>query len=224
MAFYGIKRSKALAEANFEPALLLLRVFGFDARSSDLLDDLMKYWSYQGPIRLIAAPDLASRTIDHGKLLLFLAKRLDSLFIRNADDLKQRLMALRSQRDPDGRFRVEPFYCQGEVWRRAVQELMGLSHIVVMDLREFDKDRISCIFEIETLLDIIPADRILLLIDNSTVIQDLREILDSKWQRLVTTSPNLRTAEAELMIFEVEESRKSIAKGVISYANQLAQP
>ncbi|MGI9508751.1 MAG: hypothetical protein ACR2QJ_05310 [Geminicoccaceae bacterium] len=224
VARYGLERGRAVAGENAEPALLLLRVFGFDARSSILLDDLASSWSYQGPIRLIAAPDLASRTIDHGKLLLFLAGRLDRLFLRNRDDLDQRLATLKSKRDPDGRFRVEPLYCQGDVWRQTVQALMTRSHLIVMDLRGFDKDRPGCIFEIETLLDVVPVERILLLIDDSTIMPDLQGILDSKWQGLAITSPNIAGEGSELLVLETKPSRAPITNSVISYASQLAPP
>lgn len=53
--------------------LLLLRVFGFSRRSSRLMDLIAARWRYIGNIFLIAAPDLASRTIEPGKLLALFA-------------------------------------------------------------------------------------------------------------------------------------------------------
>lgn len=71
--------------------LLLLRVFGFRGRSSRLFDLIGSRWRYLGSIRVIAAPDLASRTIEASKLLAFVRGRLGGLFVRDEAALFQRL-------------------------------------------------------------------------------------------------------------------------------------
>jgi hypothetical protein len=59
--------------------LLLLRIFGFSRRSSRLMDLIAARWRYNGNIYLIAAPDLAARKIEPGKLLALFRGRLDRI-------------------------------------------------------------------------------------------------------------------------------------------------
>ena len=63
--------------------LLLLRVYGFGRRSRRLLDLLGTRWRLLGSIDLIAAPDLASRTVEPSTFLEFVRGRLKRLFIRS---------------------------------------------------------------------------------------------------------------------------------------------
>ncbi|MGH1488481.1 MAG: hypothetical protein ACRBK7_03670 [Acidimicrobiales bacterium] len=199
--------------------LLLLRVFGDRDRSSRLLDDLRNYWSYLGTIRLISAPDLASHVIDHRTVLLFVSGRLRSLFLRNTDDLQRRLAEVDDQRQSDGRYRLEPLYCQGDVWRQAVQSLMTSAQLVLMDLRSFDRTRQGCIFEIDRLLDLVPTERIVLLVDQATDLDFLNEVLYTKWARLEPYSPNHTARRAQLVRLRVDDAKTSPTDWLISYAS-----
>jgi hypothetical protein len=80
--------------------LLLLRVFGFSRRSSRLMDLIATRWRYSGNISLIAAPDLAARTIEPGKLLALLRGRLGRLFVHDRTELEQRLVEIDERRRP----------------------------------------------------------------------------------------------------------------------------
>ncbi len=200
----------ALAESTtgsaHQPALLLLRVFASDSRSQRLLDDLAHHWSYLGPIRLISAPDVARHVINHHTVLLFLSGRLTELFIRERKDLYRRLALLTSRRDPDGHFRMEPFFCQGDSWRSTVRHLITASDITVMDLRSFDRTREGCVYEIEALLDLVPLDRLLILVDHTTNGDDLRSVLDRKWRHLAPDSPNRGAVSPDVRVLPVADS------------------
>ncbi len=200
--------------------LLLLRVFGDRDRSSRLLDDLRNYWSYLGTIRLISAPDLASHVIDHRTVLLFVSGRLRHIFLRDTADLQRRLAEIDDQRQSDGRYQLEPLYCQGDVWRQAVQALMTSAQLVLMDLRSFDRTRQGCIFEIERLLDLVPTERIVLLVDQATDLGFLDEVLHTKWARLDAGSPNHTPRRAQLVRLTVDDDSTSPTDWLLRYANR----
>jgi hypothetical protein len=176
--------------------LLLLRVFGFGRRSSRLMDLIAARWRYVGSIDLIAAPDLAARTIEPGKLLAFVRGRLGRLFVRDQGELARRLAAIDDRRDPDGRFRVNELFCAGDVWRSAVQALMADAHLVVMDLRGFGRQHQGCVFELQALLDVVPLERLVLVVDGTTELAFLEQVLDARWRELRVDSPNAGTAAA----------------------------
>ena len=148
--------------------LLLLRVFGDASRTERLFDQVAARWRWLGPVTMIAAPDVAARTVDPGDFLEFATGRLLARFIKSAADLDSRLQFLDSEPDPDGRFRVNELCCQADTWRAAVVGLMDRADAVLMDLREFSAKRAGCAFELQQLGQRIEAGRLVLAVDDTT--------------------------------------------------------
>ena len=118
LTLHAALRPTMAAAISRPPArLLLLRVFGFGRRSRRLLDLLGTRWRLLGSIDLIAAPDLASRTVEPSTFLEFIRGRLRHLFIRTPDDLRQRLAAIDHRPDPDARFRINQLFCSDDSGR-----------------------------------------------------------------------------------------------------------
>ena len=115
--------------------LLLLRVFGYTARTERLFDRIGARWRLFGPVMMIAAPDVAARTVDPGDYLHWLTGRIDELFVSTRADLDARLAALDAAPDPDGRYRVNEFCCRDNTWQATVVELMQRADAVIMDVR-----------------------------------------------------------------------------------------
>ncbi len=203
--------------------LLLLRVFGFDRRSSRLFDLVASRWRYLGPIRLIAASDLASRTIDPGKLFAFVQGRLRNLFVHNETELASRLKELDERPDPDGRFRISELFCAGEVWRTAVRRLIADTDLVVMDLRSFSKKNEGCAFELQTLLDAAPLDRLVLLIDRDTDVDLLKNLLEARWRDLSAASINVSAANPSVPLLKVDEAESGIVRCLMQRAARFRQ-
>jgi hypothetical protein len=200
--------------------LLLLRVYGFGRRSRRLLDLLGTRWRLLGSIDLIAAPDLASRTVEPSTFLEFVRGRLKRLFIRSPDDLKQRIASLDDKPDPDARFRINQLFCSDDMWKAAVIHLMGTASLVAMDLRGFGPHRRGCVYELETLLDTVPLDRLVFLIDWSTDRKGLEGILFAHWQRLAVDSPNLVAVHPKLRMLDVSWSDALAVRQLLTIAEE----
>ena len=203
--------------------LLLLRVFGFGRRSSRLMDLIAARWRYIGNICLIAAPDLAARTIEPGKLLALLRGRLGRLFVHNRSELEHRLVEIDDRRDPDGRFRIAELFCAGDVWRAAVTSLMTDAHVVVMDLRSFGRMHQGCVFELQTLLDTVPLEQLILLVNSTTELEFVKQILGARWQELRTDSPNARTDTPTARLIEVNGSESRAVRHLMRVAAAMAR-
>ena len=200
--------------------LLLLRVYGFGRRSRRLLDLLGTRWRLLGSIDLIAAPDLASRTVEPSTFLEFVRGRLKRLFIRTPDDLKQRILSLDDKPDPDARFRINQLFCSDDMWKAAVTHLMGTASLVAMDLRGFGPHRRGCVYELETLLDTVPLDRLVFLIDWSTDRKGLEAVLFAHWQRLAVDSPNLVSVHPTLRMLDVSGSDTLAVRQLLAIAEE----
>ncbi len=168
-----------------EVTLLLLRVFGFRARSERLLDELGHTWRYAGPVTLISAPDLATSYVEPHEFYDFLGGRLSRAFVKNSEDLTRRVGQMDTRPDPDGRYRVNEFFCHTDTWQPTMRALAHRSTAVLMDLRSFAETNQGCTYELQQLLDIVPLNRIVLLIDETTDRALLDRMLQDMWQNLV---------------------------------------
>ncbi len=212
LAYLGItKIGYYFLQAQFNPIpgkpVLYLRVFGYSRRASRLADLLRARWRYSGSLRLIAAKDLAGRAITPVMLRAFLLRRLREFFIETQGDLERRIASLRTRRDPDGSFRTELLFCNGGSWRETVRRLMTDSHGVVMDLRSFNRQNRGCVFELQTLLDLVAVSRIMLIVDSrpgpaQTDVAFLQEVMTDAWTHLAVTSPNHSIAEPVLRLID----------------------
>jgi hypothetical protein len=186
--------------------LLLLRVFGAQRRSERLYDLFNARWRHRGSMQMIGAPDLATSTLEPHEFLDFLSGRLRRSFIRGPADLERRIATLDLAADPDGRFRVNELFCEDAAWRPAVARLMARSEVVLMDLRRFSSANRGCIFELQALIDAVPLERLILLIDRDTEFPLLRRTLLELWQRMSGASPNARPRRSTLRFLMVERS------------------
>lgn len=132
--------------------LLLLRVFGESGkrrRSTErVFDEIAQGWRFRGSVQLIGGKDLASRMLNPGDLLGFIEGRVGDQFVRDGADLARRLREFDARPDPDGRYRVNGFYCFDDTWRPTLQALLAQSDVVLMDLRGFTRENSGCIFEL----------------------------------------------------------------------------
>ncbi len=154
--------------ARHVPTLLLLRVFGYTARTEHLFDRVAARWRLIGPVTMIAAPDVTARTIDAGDYLRWLTGRVDELFVTSRASLDAKLAALDLNPDPDGRFRINEFCCRDSTWQATVVELMLRADAVIMDVRGITQARRGCEFELQQLAQRLPPQRLVLVVDGTT--------------------------------------------------------
>ena len=211
----GMWPASRVARRRTPVRLLLLRVFGRRRRSERLYDLLSARWRYAGPIHMIGAPDLASSTIDPDKFLDFLAGRLRQRFILEPVDLQARIATLDERCDFDARWRVGELYCGNDTWRDAVRALMARSDVAAMDLRGFGPENQGCVFELHSLLDLVPAQRIALLVDRTTKIDFLQATVQSCLDRMSAISPDLLN-DGHITVLEVDSNELAVVKRLLA--------
>jgi hypothetical protein len=150
--------------------LLLLRVFGHGRRTERLLEELTLRWRPFGTVDLIAGGDLALRNIDPSEFYAFLTGGLAREFIQGEADLEERLTRRDDRQDPDGRFRVNQFFCHRDTWQPTLGRLVAGCDAVLMDLRDFDHRRVGCRYEIGRLAEHAGTKPIILLVNGKTQI------------------------------------------------------
>jgi hypothetical protein len=128
-------------------------------------------------VQLIGGTDLAARTADPGEMLSFVEGRIEDHYVSTVAEVPRRVQSLDFDRDPDGRFRVNDVYCLNDTWQRMFQAVLAVTDRVVMDLRGFSQTKSGCRFELEQLAMRVPADRIVLVTDQTTDEALLRSIV-----------------------------------------------
>src|SRR5574343_2001980 len=150
------------------PTLLVLRVFRQDANVQGIFDRVVERCRLTGNTVLIAGTDLAERTIDADDIFTFLDGRLAERFIHRPEDVTRRLGAFEWQPDAEGRYRVNECYCHDTTWQQALAELLKVSDVVLMDLRNFVAANQGCLYELQTLSAIPELQRVVVLVNDRT--------------------------------------------------------
>jgi len=195
--------------------LLLLRVFGFDRRIQRFLQDIGQRWRRMGPIRLVAGADLVNATIEPHEFFNFMNGRLSRAFVKDRQDALGRLSASPIEADPDGLYRVEDYFCHADTWRMTVSILARSSDAILMDLRGFTVDNQGCVFELECLVASAPLDRILLLVDHTTDIGAVEDVLRRAWSVMPESSPNRGAGPKRLRILRASANRRQTRDSVL---------
>jgi hypothetical protein len=210
----GFKLTGIARAPNTSPTLLLLRVFALGGKSERLFDALSKRWLRAGPISMIAGPDLVTSTVEPHEFLDFIGGRLTRSFVSDDDDLKRRLTAMDLGADPDGRYRVNEFFCYADTWKETMRSLATAADAVLMDVRGFSSSNQGCIFELQQLLDSVPLPRVVFLIDAYTDRAFLERVLQEAWQHRRADSPNRRGTEPPARLLLVG-SRSADVRGLL---------
>ena len=201
--------------AGASASLLFLRVFAGGGENARLVDDLGLSWRHVGPINLIAGPDLATAHLDPHEFLAFVTGRLSREFVRGPDDLRARLHALDLAPDPDGRYRVNEFFCHDDTWRAALARLAEPSDAVLMDVRGFTAESHGCVFELGHLVETVPLRRIVLLADGGAAPTVLSETLATAWSSVTAASPNHGDPAPALTVLRVGRGRRAPAHALV---------
>src|SRR5574341_150912 len=227
---------KAIAQAGFSllgyrappnrktSALLLLRVFSLGKRSERLFDALALHWRYVGSIRLITGPDLAITTVEPHEFLDFMSGKLARRFIDNIQTLDLRISEIDFESDPDGRFRVNDFFCYDDTWRMVLSRLVGKIDVVLMDLRGFSSRNAGSIFEISELINVVPLRRVVFVIDDTTDEAFLRQVMQQSWDHMRPTSPNRVSASGLLRLFRLRRLRNADLQQLLHILSIAANP
>ncbi len=177
-------------EPNPPLRLLLLRTFGAQQRSEALLRRLGAHWRHLGTVQMIAGTDLAAAALEPHEFFDRLRGRLARQFIGDTEELRRRLAQLDERPDPDGRYRVNELFCHDNTWREALRELVRRSDCVLLDLRGFTCEHTGVIYEITQLVELVPLDRVVVLVDDATDDTFVRTTLAEAGRNLGPNSPN----------------------------------
>jgi hypothetical protein len=210
----GAEHRFAGLTSNATRGLTFLRVFSLGRRSDVLLDGVAKYWRHIGSVQVITGPDVALSTVQPHQFLDFLSGKLSRHFVRDQASLEHSLAARDRVRDPDGRFRINNFFCHADSWQPALPRLVEGGDAVLMDLRNFSSTNAGCIHELRHLVQNVPIERCLLIVDDTTDERFLERTLNEAWEQLSPESPNRRRSADEAPVHRFEPGTAALRRVV----------
>jgi hypothetical protein len=221
LAFLAMHR---LAGPKVNYRLLLLRVFGSRQRSEQLMTLVGSRWRYTGSIQLIGATDLAASTLEPHEFLDFVRGKLANRYINGPARLEQQLEEMDLMPDADGRFRINEFLCHDDTWRMTLSRLVASSDAVLMDLRGFSPTNQGCVFELRELVNVVPLTRVILIVDGTTDVDFLQEVLQHAWADMDAVSPNRHLQPARVTAYRLTRDDRRGAAALITGLARAAAP
>jgi hypothetical protein len=191
-------------------ALLLLRVFKGAALSEAFMDRFLSYWRFAAPVWMIGGADLAGANMEPDEFFALIRRRLGDKFLLTTEQIPARIARLDAARDPDARFRVDELFCAEATWKPAVLALIARAAVVVLDLREYNPRRAGTRYEIFQLMNLIPLDRVVVLIGATDDEAAIGAELQAAWSAMDESSPNRRHGATTLGVLRL--GRDSVAE------------
>jgi hypothetical protein len=206
-----LPRLRRAARRHRPISLLVLRVFGSPGRSAHRLEHIGMPWRTVGPIHLIAGADTAIANLDLSEVFRFLTFRLRSVYVQDAADLERRLEKLDCAPDPDGRYRVNDFFCFDDTWKATFNALLHRSDAILLDLSGFGPRNAGVAFELGHLLGSRPLGSFVLMTDRDTDIDCLGATLTGIWRQLDPSAPNAALEHPVLRVLHEPSARGLVA-------------
>jgi hypothetical protein len=177
-------------------------------------EPLSRLWRYVGEVHLIEGPDLAAITIQAHTFLDFLSRDLKNHFIDSTAKREMRMGDLNGFSDPDGRYRIQDLFCVAEMWQEVVSDLIKTDTVIVADLRGYSATNKGILFEIQEALQHVPAERLVLLLDDSADTVSLDRMIVQVWNGLPPGSKNAGRNTSVLAVDCRGANRKAIPDGI----------
>ncbi|NTV78366.1 MAG: hypothetical protein HGA25_04290, partial [Clostridiales bacterium] len=187
------------------PGLLLLRVFALGEDSKNLFERILKHWRYAGSIQMISGPDLATTTVEPHEIVSFVSGRMKDSFCESEESINQNISKIDNLPDLDGTHRVNEFFCRDNNWKYVLQQLVVHSDIVLMDLRKFSDQFKGCKYEIEALVNLVPLNRIVFVIDDETVIPFTQKVFAGAFHLAGKNSVNKAIPLPAITLYKIDK-------------------
>ena len=82
--------------------------------------------------------------------------------------------------------------------------LVKSTDVVLMDLRSFAQNNAGCVFEIKELLNSVPLERLVFVVDGTTDKRFMKQTLEESYRELRSNSPNREISLSALQPFELQ--------------------
>ncbi|WP_031172726.1 hypothetical protein [Streptosporangium roseum] len=105
--------------------------------------------------------------------------------------------------DFKGGYPMSTYLCHGAYWKRAVDTLLDLADLVVIDLSGFQRENIGTGYELQRVIDRYPIHRVVVLADTGSDTRYLATHIRHAWSRMAPDSPNAGDGTRSLLVGQI---------------------
>jgi hypothetical protein len=179
--------------------LLLLRVFGSPAYRD--LAQLIAPWLKVGNIVQLEGPDTVAESQELQDAVE--AGNVDQALVNSLSEVEKRMANLSAEPDAALCFRRLTFQCTNAVWQSAIQFVLARVDAVMIDLSDFAFEHQGSAWELGQLLDRVPLRKVTLLVNDSTDLNCLSNILNTAAHTMAADSPNRSEASPRWQLIRI---------------------
>ena len=195
--------------------LLLLRVFSLGKESQLMYERITRHWRYGGNIQMISGPDLATSTIEPHEIIDFVSGAMKQHFCESRESIDRNIQHIDDQVDSDSTYRVYEFFCRDNNWKEVLQQLVNSNDCIFMDLRKFGPDFKGCQFEIKSLVNLVPLDKVIFVINKETKLEFMKEVFQKGFEQASTNSPNIHEVKP-IQLYKVQQNNSKDIEGLLT--------
>jgi hypothetical protein len=188
------------ALANRPVKLLFLWVFGSYAVGNSLLQGLGVLWGMFGSMQVLRGRGYMGSL---NELVPAALGRKQAQLVETPEQLQAQIKTWKLAPHWMGRYYTNSLICHDQVWELALHTVLADTDVVVMNLGGFSSENEGCIYELGQLIDRLPTQRFLLLVDQTTDMEALVGILQRAWNDMAPNSPN-RASSGPIQLYRVK--------------------
>lgn len=221
VAWLRWRRRRLERELPWEPPLDLLALRVFDSRSLDDFLDLTSRWRWIGTRQQLDGPGTAGKKLRD--VVNLVTGRIERSIVQDSEELREELARFDQRPDRELRFPLNSMQCTDATWKDALDALLARADVIVMDLTTFSAEHRGCTYELGRLLDGIPLERVVLLIDQETDMAALEAVLQTAWKGLAADSPNHGSRATVRLLNVGGPSARRDDEGLYEWKERIAQ-
>lgn len=180
--------------------LLVLWVFGPVSHIVSVLEKIGIQWRYIGTLQFLRGGEY---TFDMNQMRSLLKGKGEQLIADSKEKFAQIFGDFKYEPDGAGVYPINTMLCGDAVWKQAIHAMLRNSQTVVMNLAGFSETNQGCLYELNLLMDRIPTQRMLFLIDKTTNLDFLLATLEKEWNTMSADSPNRNSAASPVRIYRL---------------------
>ena len=166
--------------------LLALRVFGSSSMADFL--ELSNSWQWIGTRQRLDGPDTSGNKMSD--LINYFRGRIDKSIVEDKSELEEAFKLFKTKPDYELRFAVNSMQCSNATWKEALGKSLDAADVIVVDLSGLSEKNHGIAYEIEKLINEIPFHRIIFLVNDSSDMRVINDILHHAWNNISPDSPN----------------------------------
>jgi len=179
--------------------LVELRVFGNN--SLDRFLKTTKNWEWLGLRYRLDGPETTGSKFDD--VVNYVSGSIEKSVIKSEEELKKAIFNFKKSPNSNLQFPLNSIQCDLNTWKQALQKILKIADVIVMDLSDFGDNNKGVVYEIEQLLNLFHKEKIVFLINNTTDINTLKNVFDNAFDKIKDNSPNNNCED--IVLYDYEE-------------------